>query len=59
VWVTLVHQRVLVEEANKRLAQKSAETAELRVAHATVREEATATSFQNLFEAEAGWTQLL
>jgi uncharacterized protein (DUF3084 family) len=30
----------LVEEANKRLSQQSAETAELRVAHAAVREEA-------------------
>jgi hypothetical protein len=40
VWAALVHQRALVEEANKRLSQKSAETAELRVAHAAVREEA-------------------
>jgi uncharacterized protein (DUF3084 family) len=40
VCAALVHQRALVEEANKRLSQKSAETAELRVAHAAVREEA-------------------
>jgi chromosome segregation ATPase len=36
----LAHQRALVEEANKRLSQKSVETAELRVAHVAVREEA-------------------
>jgi chromosome segregation ATPase len=40
VWAALAHQRALVEEANKQLSQKSAETDELRVAHATVREEA-------------------
>jgi chromosome segregation ATPase len=40
VWAALVHQRALVEEANKRLSQKSAEMVELRVAHAAVREEA-------------------
>jgi chromosome segregation ATPase len=39
VWATLVRQQALVEEANKRLSQQSAETAELRVAHAAVREE--------------------
>jgi chromosome segregation ATPase len=40
VWAALVRQWALVEEANERLSQKSAETAELRVAHAVVREEA-------------------
>jgi chromosome segregation ATPase len=40
VWAALVHQQALVEEANKRLSQNSAEMAELRVAHAAVREEA-------------------
>jgi chromosome segregation ATPase len=40
VWAVLVRQRALVEEANKRLSQKSAETDELSVAHAAVREEA-------------------
>jgi hypothetical protein len=40
VWVVLVHQRALVEEANKWLSQQSAETAELRVAYAAVKEEA-------------------
>jgi uncharacterized protein (DUF3084 family) len=40
VWAALVRQRALVEEANRRLSQQSAETAELRVAHAAVREEA-------------------
>jgi hypothetical protein len=40
VWAVLVCQRALVEEANKRLFQQSAETAKLRVAHAAVREEA-------------------
>jgi predicted nucleic acid-binding protein len=40
VWAALVRQQALVEEANKRLSQQSAETAELRVAHAVVREEA-------------------
>jgi hypothetical protein len=40
VWAALAHQRALVEEANKRLSQKSAKTCELRVAHTVVREEA-------------------
>jgi hypothetical protein len=40
VWAALAHQWALVEEANKWLSQKSTETDELRVAHATVREEA-------------------
>jgi uncharacterized protein (DUF3084 family) len=40
VWAALAHQWALVEEANKRLSQKSAEVGELRVAHAAVREEA-------------------
>jgi chromosome segregation ATPase len=40
VWVALARQWALVEEANKRLSQKSAEVGELRVAHAAVREEA-------------------
>jgi chromosome segregation ATPase len=40
MWATLARQRALVEEASKRLSQKSAETNELRVAHAAVREEA-------------------
>jgi uncharacterized protein (DUF3084 family) len=48
VWAALVYQWALVEEANKRLSQKSAETAELRVAHVAVREEAT-----QAWEAEA------
>jgi uncharacterized protein (DUF3084 family) len=41
VWAALARQRALVEEANKRLSHKSAETDELRIAHATIREEAT------------------
>jgi hypothetical protein len=40
VWAVLVRQWALVEEANKRLSQKSAETVELCVAHAAIREEA-------------------
>jgi hypothetical protein len=40
VWAALAHQRALVEEANKRLSQKSAEVDELHVIHAVVREEA-------------------
>jgi hypothetical protein len=40
VWAALARQRALVEEANKRLSQKSTETDELRVAHVVVREEA-------------------
>jgi hypothetical protein len=39
VWETLARQRALVEEANKRLSDQSAEVAELRVAYATVKEE--------------------
>jgi uncharacterized protein (DUF3084 family) len=39
VWAALVHQRALVKEANKRLSQQSVEAAELRIAHAAVREE--------------------
>jgi hypothetical protein len=39
MWATLAHQRALVEEANKRLSQKSAEVDELCVVHAAVREE--------------------
>jgi chromosome segregation ATPase len=41
VWTVLARQRALVEEANKRLSQKSTEVGELRVAHAAVREEVT------------------
>jgi chromosome segregation ATPase len=48
VWAALARQRALVKEANKRLSQKSAETAELRVAHTAVREEAA-----QAWEAEA------
>jgi chromosome segregation ATPase len=48
VWAALARQRILVEEANKRLSQKSTETDELRVAHAAVREEAA-----QAWEAEA------
>jgi hypothetical protein len=40
VWAALTRQRAPVEEANKRLSKKSAEADELRVVHATVREEA-------------------
>jgi uncharacterized protein YcbX len=40
VWAVLVHQRALVEEANKWLSQQSSETVELRVAYAAVKEEA-------------------
>jgi hypothetical protein len=40
VWVTLPHQRALVEEANKRLSKKSAEANELRVVTTTLKEEA-------------------
>jgi hypothetical protein len=43
MWAALARQRALVEEANKRLSQKSAEVDELRVVHATVREEAEQT----------------
>jgi chromosome segregation ATPase len=40
MWAVLAHQRALVEEANKRLSQKSTEVDELCVVHAAVREEA-------------------
>jgi hypothetical protein len=40
VWVALPRQRALVEDANKRLSEKSAEVAELRVAHVALKEEA-------------------
>jgi chromosome segregation ATPase len=40
VWAALARQRVLVEEAQKRLSYRNAEMAELRVAYATVKEEA-------------------
>jgi hypothetical protein len=40
MWAALIHQRALVEEANKRLSKKSVEADELRVVHAAVREEA-------------------
>jgi uncharacterized coiled-coil protein SlyX len=40
VSAALVHQRALVDEANKRLSQQSTETAELRVTYAAVKEEA-------------------
>jgi uncharacterized protein (DUF3084 family) len=40
VWVALALQRALVEEANKRLSDQSAEMAELCVAYAAVKEEA-------------------
>jgi cation transport regulator ChaB len=40
MWAALIRQWALVEEANKRLSQQSAETAELRVAYAAVKEEA-------------------
>jgi chromosome segregation ATPase len=39
VWAALARQRALVEEANKRLSDQSAEMAELRVAYAAVKEE--------------------
>jgi hypothetical protein len=40
VWGALSQQRVLVEEAQKRLSDRNAEMAELRVAYATLKEEA-------------------
>jgi predicted metal-binding transcription factor (methanogenesis marker protein 9) len=40
VWAALARQRALVEEANKRHSDQSAEMAELRVAYAAVKEEA-------------------
>jgi hypothetical protein len=39
VWAALARQRALVEEANKRLSQKSAEADKHRITHAAVREE--------------------
>jgi septal ring factor EnvC (AmiA/AmiB activator) len=39
VWVALPHQWALIEEANKQLSKKSAEVDELRVVHATLKEE--------------------
>jgi chromosome segregation ATPase len=40
MWAVLARQWALVEEANKRLSQKSAEADELHVTHAAVRDEA-------------------
>jgi hypothetical protein len=40
VWAALAQQRALVEEAQKRLSDQSAEMAELHVAYAAVKEEA-------------------
>jgi uncharacterized protein (DUF2147 family) len=40
VWAALSQQRVLVEEAQKRLFDRNAKMAELRVAYAVVKEEA-------------------
>jgi hypothetical protein len=40
VWATLSQQRVLVEETQKRLSDRNAEMAELRVAYTVVKEEA-------------------
>jgi hypothetical protein len=40
VWAALARQRALVEEANKRISDQSAEMAELHVAYAAVKEEA-------------------
>jgi hypothetical protein len=40
VWAALPRQRALIEDANKRLSEKSAEVDELRVVHATLKEEA-------------------
>jgi chromosome segregation ATPase len=40
VWVALLRQRALVEEANQRLSKKSAEADELRVVTTTLKEEA-------------------
>jgi hypothetical protein len=40
VWVELARQRALVEEAQKRLSDRSTEMAELRIAYAAVKEEA-------------------
>jgi hypothetical protein len=41
VWAALPCQQALVEQANKRLAKKSAEADELCVVHGVLREEAT------------------
>jgi hypothetical protein len=40
VWAALPLQRALIEDANKRLFEKSAEVDELRIVHATLKEEA-------------------
>jgi chromosome segregation ATPase len=40
VWAALSQQRVLVEEAQKRLSDRNAKMAKLRVAYAAVKEEA-------------------
>jgi hypothetical protein len=40
VWAALLHQRALVEDANKRLYAKSAKANELHVVHAVLKEEA-------------------
>jgi chromosome segregation ATPase len=40
VWAALPHQRAPVEDANKRLCEKSAEADELRVIHAVLKKEA-------------------
>jgi hypothetical protein len=40
VWAVLLCQRVLVEDANKRLSDKSVEADELRVVHTALKEEA-------------------
>jgi septal ring factor EnvC (AmiA/AmiB activator) len=40
VWVVLPRQRALIEDANKRLFEKSTEVDELRVIHAALKEEA-------------------
>jgi hypothetical protein len=39
VWAALPHQRALIENANKRLSEKSAEADELCVVHAALKEE--------------------
>jgi uncharacterized coiled-coil DUF342 family protein len=40
VWASLSRQRALVEETQKRLADRTAEMAELRTAYSTVKEDA-------------------
>jgi hypothetical protein len=40
VWAALAQQRALVEEAQKRLSDRNAEMAELRIAYAAMKEEA-------------------